>query len=112
MANTVSPAFACLNFLVFLHRIIPRSDKLDVVAERLTILTRTAVVPSSNFGPPLTDVSYIAFLDCWLTVHRSITLFNLQLDAQILIYLRIIYLLKSIILINVLYVNKLVKLSV
>jgi len=26
-------------------------------------------------------------LDDWLTVHRSITLINLQLDAQILIYL-------------------------
>jgi len=34
-------------------------------------------------------------LDDWLTVHRSITLFDLQLDAQILIYLYIIHLLKS-----------------
>jgi hypothetical protein len=34
-------------------------------------------------------------LDDWLTVHRSITLFDLQLDAQILIYLHIIHLLKS-----------------
>jgi hypothetical protein len=34
-------------------------------------------------------------LDDWLTVlHRSITLFDLQLYAQILIYLRIIHLLK------------------
>jgi len=28
-------------------------------------------------------------LDDWLTVHRSTTLINLQLDAQILIYLHI-----------------------
>ena len=28
------------------------------------------------------------YLDDWLTVHRSITLFDLQLDAQILIYLQ------------------------
>ena len=33
--------------------------------------------------------------DDWLTVHRSITLFDLQLDAQILIYLHILHLLKS-----------------
>jgi len=59
VTNTVSTAFADLNFLVFLHRIITKSDKLDVVAQRLTILTRTVVVPSSNFGPTLTDVSYI-----------------------------------------------------
>jgi hypothetical protein len=32
-------------------------------------------------------------LDDWLTVHRSITFFDLQLDAQILIYLHIIHLL-------------------
>jgi len=57
--NAVSPAFADLNFLVFLHRIIPKCDKIDVVAQRLTILTRTVVVLSSNFGPTLTDVSYI-----------------------------------------------------
>ena len=31
----------------------------------------------------------------WLTVHRSMTLVNFQLDAQILIYLYIIHLLKS-----------------
>lgn len=29
------------------------------MAKLLTILTRTVVVPSSNFGPTLTDVSYI-----------------------------------------------------
>ena len=52
--NTVSPAFVDMNFLVFMHRIIPQSDKLDVVAQRLTILTRTVVVLSSNFGPTLT----------------------------------------------------------
>jgi len=34
-------------------------------------------------------------LDDWLTVHRSITLFDLQLDEKILIYLHIIHLLKS-----------------
>ena len=33
--------------------------------------------------------------DDWLTVHRSITLSDLQLDAQILIYLHIIHLLKA-----------------
>ena len=38
----------------------------------------------------------MANLDDWLTVHRSITLVDLQLDAQkILIYLRIIHVLKS-----------------
>jgi hypothetical protein len=34
-------------------------------------------------------------LDDWLTVHSSITLVDLQLDAQILFYLHIIHLLKS-----------------
>jgi hypothetical protein len=34
-------------------------------------------------------------LDDWLTVHRSITLVDFQLDAQILIYLHIIHLLNS-----------------
>ena len=34
-------------------------------------------------------------LDVWLTVHRSLTLVNFQLDAQILIYLCIRHLLKS-----------------
>ena len=34
-------------------------------------------------------------LDDWLTVHRSITFFDLQLDAQILIYLHIIRLLTT-----------------
>jgi hypothetical protein len=34
-------------------------------------------------------------LDDWLTVHRSNTLVDLQLEAQILIYLHIIHLLKS-----------------
>jgi hypothetical protein len=34
-------------------------------------------------------------LDDWLTVHRSIILVILQLDAQTLIYLHIIHLLKS-----------------
>jgi hypothetical protein len=33
--------------------------------------------------------------DDWLTVHRSITLINLQLDAPIFIYLHTIHLLKS-----------------
>ena len=34
-------------------------------------------------------------LDNWLTVHRSITLFDLQRGAQILNYLHKIHLLKS-----------------
>jgi hypothetical protein len=34
-------------------------------------------------------------LDDWFTVHRSIALVDLQLDAKILIYLRTIHLLKS-----------------
>jgi hypothetical protein len=34
------------------------------------------------------------YLDDWLTVHRSITLFDIQLDVQILIYLHIIHSLK------------------
>ena len=37
---------------------------------------------------------YQTYLDDWLTVYRSITLVNLQLDEQILNYLYIIYLLK------------------
>ena len=45
-------------------------------------------------------ISHIKFIfgfnfDDWLTLHRSITLINLQLDAPILIYLHTIYLLKS-----------------
>jgi hypothetical protein len=35
------------------------------------------------------------YLGDWLTVHRSITLVDLQLDVKILIYLHIIHLLKS-----------------
>ena len=36
-----------------------------------------------------------SYLDDWLSMHLSITLFDLQFDAQILIYLHIIHLLKS-----------------
>jgi hypothetical protein len=37
----------------------------------------------------------VSLLDDWLTVHHSITLFDLQLDAQNFIYLHVIHLLKS-----------------
>jgi hypothetical protein len=47
-----------------------------------------------------------SYLDDWLTVHRSITLVDFQLDAQILIYFYMLHLLKSLILINVLYKDK------
>ena len=43
----------------------------------------------------LAEIHYISYLEYWLTVHRSITLVDFQLDAKIIIYLHIIHLLKS-----------------
>ena len=55
------------------------------------------LIRAQQYNPVLLTITYSFHdnLDNWLTVHRSISIVNFQLDAQILIYLYIIHLLKS-----------------
>ena len=65
------------------------TTKLSLVSKFLLHCLQTRTVS--------THVNFVLkpqYIDDWLTVHRSITLIDLQLDVQILIYLHIIHLLK------------------